>query len=115
MVKFIHLAVRCTSNNTLLHATIPFQKNIVISSGTVGFKGAKRSTPFAAQKAAESMAEKLLENQINLICLIFRGYGKKEKKAVLKGLKKKKIYIFKIVDKTTIAHNGCRSKKKRRL
>jgi small subunit ribosomal protein S11 len=115
MIQIINLAVRCTSNNTLLHATGPDNKNIIITSGTLGFKGAKRSSPLAAQKAAELMGQKLLENQLNSIYLIFCGFGKKEKKSIIKGLKKKDIFILKIIDRTAIAHNGCRAKKKRRL
>ena len=94
MTQLVNLAIKYTSNNTILHATGPNNKNIIISSGTVGFKGAKRSTPFAAQKASELMGDKLLENRLTSVNVIFRGFGKKEKKAILKGLKRKNILII---------------------
>jgi small subunit ribosomal protein S11 len=110
----IKLDVKCTSNNTILHASKPENKNIVISTGLAGFKGAKRSTPYAAQQAAEIMGTKLLESKTNKIILCFNGVGK-NKKSIVKGLRKKKILIMKIIDKTQVPHNGCRPPKKRKL
>ena len=107
------LAIKCTPHNTILQATISENKNIIVSTGTVGFKGGKRSAPYAAQKAAEAIGIKLLENRVKKIFLIFSGFGyKKSKKFIIKGLKNKKIKIFKIVYKTSIPHNGCRTKRK---
>lgn len=112
----INVSANCTLNNTFMHASSLNCKNIIISSGLVGFKGGKRSTAFAAQKVAEMMGDKLLVNQITNISLSFTGFGKKKiKKAIIKGLKLKKICIIILFNKTAIAHNGCRAKKKRRL
>jgi len=116
--KLTFLAIKCTRNNTILHATIPGNKNIIVSTGTVGFKGGKRSTPYAAQKAAECIGDKLLllENKVKKMFIIFTGLGtKKSKKFVIKGLKKKNLKIFRIIYKTSISHNGCRAKKRRKL
>ena len=82
----------------------------------VGFKAGKRSAPYATQKVAEVIGAKLRTNKVKKIVVIFTGFGtKKSKRLVIKGLKKKKIKIFKILYKTSLPHNGCRSKKKRRL
>ena len=108
-----NLNVKCTSNNTILHASRPESKNIVISTGIAGFKGAKRSTPYAAQKAAEVMGSKLTEFKMNKVILCFNGVGK-SKKSIVKGLRKTNIVIEKVVDKTQIPHNGCRPPKKKK-
>jgi len=63
-----------------MHASNLNCKNIIISSGLVGFKGGKRSTIFAAQKVAEMMGDQLLVNQITNISLSFTGFGKKKNK-----------------------------------
>ncbi len=112
----VNLAVNCTLNNTFMHASGADCKNIIISTGLVGFKGGKRSTPFAAQKVAELMGDRLLINQITHVTLNFTGFGKKKiKKSIIKGLKIKNLCVINLFDKTAIAHNGCRAKKKRRL
>lgn len=112
--RIVKIIASCTSNNTILHASLSPIDNIVISSGGVGFKGAKRSTAFAAQRAAEVLSEKLIEKQFTNIILIFKGFGK-GRKSILKGLKQQPIVIKRLIDKTPKVHNGCRAKKKRRL
>jgi|SouAtlMetagenome_1021521.scaffolds.fasta_scaffold03025_6 small subunit ribosomal protein S11 len=109
----IKLTVNCTSRNTILQATAP-NCTITVSTGLLGFVGAKRSSPHAAQQTAEFMAEKLVEHRFMNIMLIFKGFNK-GRKSVIKGLKKQQINILKLVDKSTVAHNGCRLPKKRRL
>jgi len=110
--KPIHLSVNCNKNNTIMHANL-MEKNIILSSGRVGFFGTKRSTKFAAQKVAETMGKKLKENRVGSVFLFFKGVHKR-RKAIIKMLKHEQINILKLVDKTSIAHNGCRSAKKRR-
>jgi|TARA_B110000971_G_C20012604_1_gene502321 small subunit ribosomal protein S11 len=112
--QIIKISVKTTLNNTILHATIPNNRSIILSPGMLGFKGSKRSTPHAAQQTAEILAEKLIENRLLDVTLFFKGFGK-GKKSILKGLLKKQINIIKYVDQTPKIHNGCREKKKRRL
>jgi small subunit ribosomal protein S11 len=110
--KIVTLAVKCTSNNTIIHAR-GLNKNIILSTGNVGFKGAKRSTKYAVEQLAQVMCEKLIENKIKSIVIAFKG-SNKGKKSIIKKLKKN-IIITKLIDKTPVPHNGCRAKKKRRL
>ena len=113
MKTLIKISVKCSSNNTIMHATLTNNKNIILSTGIIGFKGAKRSSSYAAQKIAEFMGSKLKENKVKNIVLTFKGVGK-GRKFIIKGLKKHKINIIKLIDKTPLAHNGCRKKKRRR-
>ena len=111
-IKPIHLCINCNNNNTIMHATL-VEKNIILSSGRVGFLGTKRSTKFAAQKVAETMGKELKENKIRSVFLFFKGIHKR-RKTIIKVLKQNQINIIKLIDKTSTAHNGCRSSKKRR-
>ena len=111
-IKPIHLCINCNQNNTIMHATL-IEKNIILSSGRFGFLGTKRSTKFAAQKVAESMGKELKENKIGSVFLFFKGIHKR-RKTIIKVLKQNQINIIKLIDKTSTAHNGCRSSKKRR-
>ena len=88
-------------------------KNLIISAGTCQFTKHRRATPQAAEDCAKLLGKILREKQSKKIILIFKGIGE-TRKSVLKGLKKSKIKIETIIDKRTISHNGCRSKKQRR-
>ena len=112
--KIITVAVRCTTNNTIIHAAEVKKKNIILSTGNVGFKGSKRSTKYAAEQLAQLISEKLVENKVKRIIIVFRGFNK-GRKAIIKKFRKKKIIIKRLIDKTPKAHNGCRAKKRRRL
>jgi len=103
-----NIIAKCTSNNTFIST-----KNFSISTGEVGFKGGKRSTPYAANQVAQFVGEKLSERSITFTLVTFKNFGK-WRKAVLKGLIKKKIKILKVIDKSSNPHNGCRPSKKRR-
>lgn len=103
-----NVIAKCSSNNTFIST-----KSFSISTGEVGFKGGKRSTPYAANQAAQFVGEKLSERSITFILVTFKNFGKC-RKAVLKGLIKKKIKILKVIDKSSNPHNGCRPSKKRR-
>jgi small subunit ribosomal protein S11 len=118
LVKIINstvlLAVNCTSNNTIIHTKGSNDFNFSVSSGVCGLKGAKRSTLYAAEQTILLVVEKLKEKNIRSVFVFFSGFGK-GRRAIIKGLKKKKLRILRIFDKTPISHNGCRKKKKRRL
>lgn len=108
------LTVQTTSNNTIIHAQCSNQPGVIISAGTTGLTGARRSTVYASQQTALTMGDKLRERKINTAIVFFKGFGR-GRKSILKGLKKKKIKVLQMFDSTRIAHNGCRPPKKRRL
>jgi len=112
LIKPIFLCVNCNKNNTIMHATLT-EKNIILSSGRVGFVGTRRSSKFAAQKVAEAMGKELKDNKVRSVFLFFKGIHKR-RKTIIKVLKYEQINTLKLIDKTSIAHNGCRSPKKRR-
>lgn len=112
--KITVLTAQTTSNNTIIHAQFSNNQNMVVSAGTTGLKGAARSTVYAAQQTAFFVGDKLREKNIKTAFIFFKGFGR-GRKAIIKGLKKKKIKILQLFDKTQIAHNGCRLSKKRRL
>jgi small subunit ribosomal protein S11 len=105
--------VKASSNNTILSSK-NLKKNFTLSCGCVGFKGAKRSSPQAAQALAETSAEYLQSQRTSDIILIFNGIGK-GRRSVIKGLIKKNIKVVAIIEKTRTPFNGCRPKKKRRV
>ncbi len=107
------IVVRCTLSNTILHVMTHKSLSFTISSGVSGFKGAKRSTTQAAQDSARFIGKKLRGLKLRKIILIFKGFTK-TRKSVIKGFKKRRIIIEKIIDKTLISHNGCRLSKKKR-
>jgi small subunit ribosomal protein S11 len=113
MERLANVVVNCSSNNTIIHTTLSNNKNIILSTGLVGFKGAKRSSSHAAQKVAELLGSKLLETKVVNIIITFKGLGK-GRKFILKGLKKSKINVLRLIDRTPLPHNGCRPKKRRR-
>jgi len=108
------LTVQTTSNNTIIHAQCSDQANLVVSAGIAGLTGARRSTVYASQQTALLMGDKLLEKRIKTAIVCFKGFGR-GRKSVMKSLKKKKIKILQMFDMTSLAHNGCRPSKKRRL
>lgn len=108
------LTVYSSSNNTIIQAQFPNKLNLVVSAGTTGLTGARRSTVYAAQQTALLIGTKLQEKKIKHAIIFFKGF-EKGRKSVIKSLKKKKIKILQIFDKTSIAHNGCRASKNRRL
>ena len=112
LIKPTFLCVNCNKNNTIMHATLT-EKNIILSSGRVGFVGTRRSSKFAAQKVAEAMGKELKDNKVRSVFLFFKGIHKR-RKTIIKVLKYEQINTLKLIDKTSIAHNGCRSPKKRR-
>ena len=107
--------IHATFNNTII--TITDEKGNAIawsSSGVLGFKGAKKSTPFAAQEAAEACAKAALEQGIKTVDVDVKGPGAGRESAV-RALATAGLTITSIVDTTPIPHNGCRPPKRRRV
>ncbi|MBW7885961.1 MAG: 30S ribosomal protein S11, partial [Caldilineaceae bacterium] len=84
------------------------------SAGTVGFKGAKKGTPFAAQQAAEQAAQKAMEHGMRTVEVLVRGPGSGRETAI-RALTAAGLEISMIKDVTPIPHNGCRPPKRRRV
>ena len=107
--------IRSTFNNTIITITDP-DGNVITwqSSGTVGFKGSRKSTPFAAQLAAEACAQKAQEHGVRKISVFVKGPGSGRETAI-RTLQAAGLEIISIQDKTPIPHNGCRLRKRRRV
>ena len=106
--------IKATFNNTII--TITDQDGAVVawtSGGSVGFKGSRKSTPYAAQVAAEQAARKAGEMGIRKLDVIVRGSGSGRETAV-RTLQTMGIEVTGIKDVTPIPHNGCRPPKNRR-
>lgn len=101
-------------NNTILTATDPSGGVLARSSaGASGFKGTKKSTPYAAQVAAERLAEKTQQFGLKTIQVFLNGIGPGREQGI-RGLAKS-FDIALIVDRTAVPHNGCRPPKRRRV
>ena len=106
--------IHATFNNTIV--TITDEKGNAIawsSSGVLGFKGAKKSTPFAAQEAAQACAKAALDQGIKTVDVDVKGPGAGRESAV-RALAQAGLTITSIVDTTPIPHNGCRPPKRPR-
>lgn len=114
LVKNAYVCVLAGFNNTLFTATDPSGSVIARSSaGASGFKGTKKSTPYAAQVAAERLAEKLQPYGVTAINVYVKGIGPGREQGI-RGLAKS-FEVELIVDETGIPHNGCRPRKRRRV
>ncbi|MCB1531911.1 MAG: 30S ribosomal protein S11 [Alphaproteobacteria bacterium] len=109
------VVINSTFNNTKITFTDK-QGNVISwsSSGTMGFKGSRKSTPYAAQVAAEDAARKAQEHGMKEVDARLKGPGSGRESA-LRGIQSAGIEIKMIKDVTAIPHNGCRPKKKRRV
>jgi len=107
--------IQSTFNNTIVTITDP-AGNVVSwsSAGTQGFKGSRKSTPFAAQLAAEDAAKKAMENGMRTIDVYVKGPGA-GREAAIRALQVAGFTINLIRDVTPIPHNGCRPPKRRRV
>jgi len=107
--------VQATFNNTIVTLTDKMG-NVVswASAGNVGFKGSRKSTPFAAQLAAEDAAHKAMEHGMKSINVYIKGPGSGRESA-LRALAATGLKINLIRDLTPIPHNGCRPPKRRRV
>jgi small subunit ribosomal protein S11 len=108
--------VKATFNNTLIVITdMSGNKLMQGSAGAAGFKGARKSTPFAAQTAAEEVAKLARDNYgMTKIEVNVRGPGAGREPAI-RGLRSSGIAVYRVTDKTRLPHNGCRPRKKRRV
>ena len=107
--------IQATFNNTII--TIADPKGATLcwaSAGTIGYKGSRKSTPFAAQKAAESVADKARRFGVRELEVKINGPGAGRESAI-RALQAAGIDIRAIVDVTPLPHNGCRPPKKRRV
>ena len=107
--------VQATFNNTIVTITDP-AGNVVTwaSSGSVGFKGSRKSTPFAAQTAAENAAQKAMAHGMKQVRVYVRGPGA-GREAAIRSLQAAGLEVTAITDVTPIPHNGCRPPKRRRV
>jgi small subunit ribosomal protein S11 len=107
--------IKATFNNTIINITDPEGNSIAwASAGTIGFKGSRKSTPYAAQQAAESVAKQAAEQGVRKVEVRVKGPGSGRETAI-RTLQANGIEVGSIKDVTPVPHNGCRPKKKRRV
>ncbi len=107
--------IQSTFNNTIITLTDP-EGNVIAwgSSGTAGFKGSRKGTPFAAQMAAQDAARRGMEHGLRQVDVYIKGAGS-GREAAIRSLQAAGLTITGIRDVTSIPHNGCRPPKKRRV
>lgn len=107
--------IKSTFNNTIISITDP-AGNVISwrSAGQVGFKGSRKSTPFAAQLAAEQCAKDAMEHGMRKVSVFVKGPGSGRETAI-RSLQATGLEIASIQDCTPVPHNGCRPRKRRRV
>ena len=107
--------IQSTFNNTIVTIT-DLKGNVVAwgSSGTAGFKGSRKGTPYAAQLAAQGAARKAMEHGLHQVDVFVKGPGS-GREAAIRALQAAGLSVMGIRDVTPIPHNGCRAPKKRRV
>lgn len=107
--------IQSTFNNTIVTLTDD-QGNVIswASSGTAGFKGSRKSTPYAAQLAAHEAAKKAMDQGLRQVEVYVKGPGS-GREAAIRSLQSSGLFVFSIMDVTPIPHNGCRPPKRRRV
>jgi small subunit ribosomal protein S11 len=107
--------IQSTFNNTVITLTDPSGNAIAWgSSGTVGFKGSRKGTPYAAQLAAEQAARKGMEHGLRQVEVYVKGPGS-GREAAIRSLQASGLTVTGIRDVTPTPHNGCRPRKRRRV
>ena len=107
--------IKSTFNNTIISITDPSGAVVSwASGGDVGFKGSRKSTPFAAQMAAEAAAKQAMEHGMKKVSVFVKGPGSGRETAI-RSLQAAGLEVSSIQDKTPIPHNGCRPCKRRRV
>ena len=110
-----HAHIKSTFNNTIVTITDPSGAVIAwSSSGQVGFKGSRKSTPYAAQMAAEAAARRAMEHGMKKVDVFVKGPGSGRETAI-RSLTASGLEVTSISDVTPQAHNGCRPPKRRRV
>ncbi len=107
--------IQSTFNNTIVTLTDP-KGNVIAwgSSGTAGFKGSRKGTPYAAQLAARETARKGMEHGLRQVDVYVKGPGS-GREAAIRSLQGAGLHITSIRDVTPVPHNGCRPPKRRRV
>ena len=107
--------IQATFNNTIVSIT-DTQGNLVCwsSAGSLGFKGSRKGTPFAAQQASQSAASRARESGMKTIDVLVKGPGSGRESAI-RALQSAGLEVKSIKDVTPIPHNGCRPPKRRRV
>jgi small subunit ribosomal protein S11 len=107
--------IQATFNNTIVTLTDP-NGNVISwgSAGGQGFKGSRKSTPYAAQVTAESAARKAMDHGLKQIDVFVKGPGS-GREAAIRSLQAAGLTVTSITDVTPIPHNGCRPPKRRRV
>ena len=107
--------IKSSFNNTIISITDPTGGLVSWSSGgTVGFKGSRKSTPFAAQLAAEAAARRAMEHGMRRVDVFVKGPGSGRETAI-RALQAAGLEVASITDTTPVPHNGCRPPKRRRM
>ena len=107
--------IQSTFNNTIVTLTAPTGNAIAWgSSGTAGFRGSRKSTAFAAQRAGEDAAKKAMDQGMRQVDVYVRGPGA-GREAAIRAIQSAGISVSTIRDVTPIPHNGCRPPKRRRV
>ena len=107
--------IKSTFNNTIISITDPSGAVVSwASGGDVGFKGSRKSTPFAAQMAAEAAAKQAMEHGMKKVSVFVKGPGS-GREAAIRALQTAGLEVTMIKDVTPIPHNGCRPPKRRRV
>ncbi len=107
--------IQATFNNTIVTLTDP-NGNVLSwgSAGGQGFKGSRKSTPYAAQVTAESAARKAMDHGLRQVDVFVKGPGS-GREAAIRSLQQTGLSVTSITDVTPIPHNGCRPPKRRRV
>ena len=107
--------VRASFNNTIITITDLNGETLCWdSAGTIGYKGCRKSTPFAAQMAAEQAARRAMEHGVRKVDVVVRGPGSGRETAI-RSIQNTGIEVTGIKDVTPVPHNGCRPPKRRRV
>lgn len=114
-VSHAHVHVKSTFNNTIVAFTDP-QGNVISwsSGGNAGFKGSRKSTPFAAQLAAEQATKVAFDHGVRKVDVFVKGPGAGRETAI-RTLAAMGLEVMAIKDVTPVPHNGCRPPKRRRV
>jgi small subunit ribosomal protein S11 len=107
--------IKASFNNTIVSLTDP-QGNVIAwaSAGASGWKGSRKSTPYAAQVTAENAARKAMDQGLRTVEVFVRGPGA-GREAAIRALEATGLEVTAITDVTPIPHNGCRAPKRRRV
>lgn len=107
--------IQSTFNNTIITLTDP-EGHVIswASSGTAGFKGSRKGTPYAAQMAARDAARKAMVHGLRQVEVYVKGPGS-GREAAIRSLQSSGLYVTSIKDVTPLPHNGCRPPKRRRV